>query len=847
MAAHFAGGALSGFLKFARSRRGVVVLLAVVVLLLFFVRPGVDGLRLRIAGSISRALGRPVEISSVSFRFLPRPGFDLENFVVYDDPWFSAEPVVRAQQVTASLRMLSLLRGRLEISRLSLSEPSLNLVRNSEGRWNLGSLVERAAKVPVAPTGKAKSEPRPGFPYIEASNGRINFKLGQEKKAYALTDADFSLWQDSENAWGMRLQARPVRTDSNFTDTGTIRAEGTWQRAATLAETPLHFDLRWESAQLGQFTKLATGTDRGWRGTILWLVSLNGTPADLEVQTSASIEDFRRTDIVGGDALRLAAQCSGHYDATSQSLTQIDCQAPAGTGGLRISGAVAGPGNDRSYDLLFAANDVPLAVVVSLLRHAKRNIPDDIVSAGKLNAQVTLRSGPGQPPLWQGGGAIEGGRMISRSVNGDLILAHVPFQIAEGNISHKKVAEMAGSRMEIGPVRVSLGGPNPVSVNGSIARGGYDFRIQGDTRVGRLLQAGHLLGMPTPQPAADGAARIELEIAGAWSGFQPASITGKAQLSGVRAEIAGVNAPLEIATADVILQPDNLIAQNITANLGSSSWHGSLSRPRHCASAEECTVRFDFQSKEVVAATLLKLFVPATQQQPWYRFLSSPQGGSAFLANLHAEGKLSAGKVTIQQVAATQVSARIVWNKRVLQLSELRGNLLGGTHLGEWSADFTGPAPQYAGTGGLKNVSLRQIAQAMRDDWASGTVSAGYEVNASGASADEFYSSVHGALDADAQDATLLHLVLPPGSGPLYARRFAGKLLFRSGRLDVREGKLETGAGIYQVSGTALKGRGLNLQMSKSATHGFNITGSLAAPRVTPAQASETRAALRTQ
>ena len=100
---------------------------------------------------------------------------------------------------------------------------------------------ERAAKIPVAPTSKTKSEPRPGFPYIEASHGRINFKVGQEKKAFALMDADFSLWQDSENTWSMRLKAQPMRTNSNLSDTGILRAEGSWQRSPTLGETPGKF------------------------------------------------------------------------------------------------------------------------------------------------------------------------------------------------------------------------------------------------------------------------------------------------------------------------------------------------------------------------------------------------------------------------------------------------------------------------------------------------------------------------------------------------------------------------------------------------------------------------------
>src|SRR6202041_2102181 len=216
-----------------------------------------------------------------------------------------AEPLLRSSDVTASLRITSLLRGRIEIARLNFTEPSLNLVRNSAGHWNLENLIERAANVPIAPTSKAKSEKRPGFPYIEADRARINFKFGQEKKPYALTDADFALWQDSENAWSMRLKAQPVRTDFNLSDTGTLSVDGSWQRAASLRETPLQFTLQWNHGQLGQLTKLAYGSDKGWRGGLSVATPLIGTPANLAIVAAASVQDFRRYDIFGSGNLRL--------------------------------------------------------------------------------------------------------------------------------------------------------------------------------------------------------------------------------------------------------------------------------------------------------------------------------------------------------------------------------------------------------------------------------------------------------------------------------------------------------------------------------------------------------------
>src|SRR5712692_9587358 len=327
--------------KFLRSRRGRVVASIVLVLALFLARPGAQRLRTRIVRSISLALGRQVAVGSVTWRLLLQPAFELESFVVHDDPAFGAEPVLQSSDVVALVRVSSLLRGRLEIARRSLAEPSLNLVRNAEGRWNLENLLERAAKTPVAPTAKARSEVRPGFPYIEADHGRINFKFGPEKKPYALTEANFALWQDSENVWGVRLTAQPMRTDLNLSDTGVLEVDGSWQRAANLHETPLQFTVQWEGAQLGQVTKLTLGQDKGWRGSVGLSASLTGTPGDLAVVTDTSIQDFRRYDIASNRALRLAASCSGHYSSSDHAVSRLACRAPVGNGGITLNGSVA--------------------------------------------------------------------------------------------------------------------------------------------------------------------------------------------------------------------------------------------------------------------------------------------------------------------------------------------------------------------------------------------------------------------------------------------------------------------------------------------------------------------------
>src|SRR5580700_9426801 len=431
-----AANAESSAVKFLSSKRRVVAAAVVILLALFLVRLGVSRLIARIANSISSAVARPVEIGSVHLRFLPQPGFDLNNLVIYEDPEFGAEPMLRAPEVTAVVRLTSLVRGRLDIARLELTEPSLNLVRRADGRWNWEALLERAARTPLAPTAKSKSESRPGFPYIEASSGRINFKAGQEKKPYALLNADFALWQESENTWGVRLKAEPLRTDMSLSDAGLLRMNGTWRRAGSLRETPLQFSLEWDRAQLGQLTKLVSGNDKGWRGEVLLDATLSGIPTAMRVAADAAIQDFRRYDISSSEGLRLAAHCDGRYSSVQAMLHEISCSAPVGNGTITLHGDAGLPGVHR-VDLAMKLENVPMSAVAQLARRAKKNLPPDLVSAGNVEGDFTVKEEGASPggPEFQGRGEITNLRLRSAMITKvEFAAGSIPFVLSSRKV-----------------------------------------------------------------------------------------------------------------------------------------------------------------------------------------------------------------------------------------------------------------------------------------------------------------------------------------------------------------------------------------------------------------------------
>src|SRR5277367_5741494 len=202
-----------------------LALAALTVLLLVLLPPliSLNRYQKRIANSISDSLGRPVHLDKVSLNLVPLPGFTLENLVVDEDPAFGSEPVIRADSVRVTLRISSLWRGRVEFSTISFNDPSVNLVHLTNGKWNLESILLHAAHIDAAPTAQKKAGPAPRFPYIEATGARLNLKLDHEKTPISLTDADFALWLPDPQQWHLRIQARPARTDTNVTDTGTLQ------------------------------------------------------------------------------------------------------------------------------------------------------------------------------------------------------------------------------------------------------------------------------------------------------------------------------------------------------------------------------------------------------------------------------------------------------------------------------------------------------------------------------------------------------------------------------------------------------------------------------------------------
>jgi hypothetical protein len=839
-----------------RGKRAAVVLTAL-LLLAIIVPPFVNAnrFRARLSKSVSGSIGRPVTMGNVKIRLLPLPGFQIENFAIADDPAFSAEPLLRAESVTARLRLTSLWRGRLEIARLSFSYPSLNLVQNAQGQWNIESLLRYASQLQTAPTTKKKPEARPRFPYIEADSGRINFKIVQDKKAHVLVEADFALWLESENQWRMRLEARPTRTDANLGDTGTLRVEASFVRAEKLEQTPMRLLIDLEKSQLGQLTSLLYGRDRGWRGAVTLTAQLEGTPQDFTARASGRIDDFRRYDIASGDSLRITADCTAKSSSVAGNDSDMaqnffDCKLPVSSGSLRVQGYGSDWLTSPAY-LSLKADTIPIASLAQMFRYSKRDVPSDITGDGVLNAYFSSAGSGSTQRKWIGHGSLTNVTLGSTSLAQVLHTDVVRFGFAqveqspEGPSSSglKSRLEKANTARAESPgdfkvdlFSVALGGAKTVSISGVGSKEQFELRLKGDAEISKLFAAARLLGLQSQNNLIlpQGTATFDLSLANHWAGFSAPVVTGNAQLHRARVQFAEVAAPVDIVSASLILTPQEISLQKISAALSGthSQFDGTIASPRVCEE-QPCPVRFDVHASEIDFDELNRILNPKFQKTNWLgqRKNTGSQTDSK-LFNLDLIGQLTADRVIMKQLVATNVIAHLAKDNGTVNLSSVRADVLGGKYRGNWRAEFGPSGAAYKGDGNIDHASLAQVSALTADSWGTGTVNGEFKVALAGTDASALRDSLTGSSTFVWEGGSIRRFVAPQFPAGLQFTRWTGKVNVNSGAIQWLDSTMDSSAGKYRISGSATLNRELRLNLVGDK-HQILVTGTLEHPQIT--------------
>ncbi|HEY7680566.1 MAG TPA: AsmA family protein, partial [Terriglobia bacterium] len=302
-----------------------------------------------ITTSLSEAFHRPVRTGDIRPQLLGGLGFDIENVILEEDPRFGIEPFARMESLQARVALRSLLGGGVEFSSLTFVRPSLNVVRNAAGEWNLESFGRREGSLADDLASEASDEEviHTVLPQIRIESGRVNFKAASYKRAFTLNSLDLELSPPKvpHQPWAFRFEGTPGRTDIplRFGDRWAGEGEFGPFTSQIQEETgiPLRLDWWTEDVLLAELLSVFAGRDFGVHGTVSLQGHLAGTTSLLRLTARTELRDAHRWDLVPSREARvIPGEVSGFLDLKDDSLQLTSISIPVGDGSVVLRGRV---------------------------------------------------------------------------------------------------------------------------------------------------------------------------------------------------------------------------------------------------------------------------------------------------------------------------------------------------------------------------------------------------------------------------------------------------------------------------------------------------------------------------
>jgi hypothetical protein len=739
----------------------------------------------RIAGLISGSLGRPVRLSSVELRLLPRPGFVLNDLTVEEDPAYGAEPVLHASTVTASIRLLTIWRG-LEIESISVDQASLNLVRTPAGRWNVESLFGIAAQ-PQADGRRGKR--KAPFPYLEATSSRINVKSGVEKLPFSIVDADLSFWQEEPGEWRIRLRGQPARTDLNLdlADTGVVRLEADVYRAAELRQMPVHLDFEWREAQLGQLTRMMVGSDPGWRGDLTGELHMDGTPDDARIKTRLSASNVHRAEFAPAETLDFDANCSFVYHYSSRAVNDLACNSPLGDGRVSFAGDLPGNGENPRFSL--ALERFPVAAALDALRTVRSGFGPGLEVKGTVSGKIAYAKNPAEPkksramrgrvraanpglpapgPL-TGGFTVQGLELSGNGLSQPIRLTKVALEPVVSGIG----PQADGFQGLSATASFAAGAATPLTITSRLALSGYQVTVRGQASVGHLRELAHVAGFDdgaTLGSLTGDAVAADLSMDGPWlkpeqipvevaaasrsvtADFGADRMSGTLTLHNANWKADYLANPIEISEATVRLDNREVRWDPAAFSYGALKGTASLTVPFACDESQGCTpdfeVRFGALDAIALEAAILGVHEPGSLFSGLMARLS-PSRAPAWprLDGTVTADSLSLGPIKLERPAAT---LRILGSNA--EISSFDAGVLGGDVHGAGTIEAAQAGgngsgkPAYTFDGQFQHLSPQAVGKLVGMRWSGGELTGNGKVELSGLTGTEIAATANGAL-----------------------------------------------------------------------------------------------------
>jgi hypothetical protein len=824
-----------------RKRLWLALAALAVILAILIVPPlvSISRYKSRITHLISASLGRPVRLSSVEARLLPRPGFVLNDLTVEEDPAYGAEPVLHANTVTASIRLLSLWRGRLEIDSISADEASLNLVRTASNGWNLDPLLRTATTQAESAAAGAKPGRPFKLPYLEATNSRINIKNGAEKLPFSLLNADLKFWQENPGLWRVRLRGQPVRTDLSLeqADTGIVRLEANLRQAPKLSQMLTHLDLQWRQAQLGQLTRLLLGADAGWRGDLTGELHLDNTGDAAQIKARLSATGVHRAEFAPVSPMDFDANCALAAHFSTRSIDNLVCDSPLGDGHIRLMGNL--PGNSTLPHFSVELDRIPVAAGLDALRTVRSGLAPGLEAAGWMSGKISYAPAPSanaapEKPARPGHArfakvhpAVEGPLTGGFTVQ-DLALSGAglsqPIRIPKLLLEPAPAPAnqpLGASQALAATVAIPVGAAAPLTVSTRLTLSGYQIDVRGQLSIRRARELAGVAGLAnasTLDALAGGPVSVDLTAEGPWMRIQPKiqtptqpltpaaisptapsdSLTGTVTLRNANWKAGYLANVVIISQATLHLASGELRSDPVVFSYGPVKGTASLTLPAACEAPQTCPPTFQLQFGALDAGVLQTAFLGARKPGTMLSTLLERLRPSAAPAWPRLQGTVKAESLILGPVTLREPAATVSTLANEAQITAFDAGLLGGRVHGTGTLHTAASAkdkPSYAFEGQFEKLSPPAIGQLLGLRSSGGVFDGNGKIELMGFTGDDLAASAKGVLHFEWRHGAIAATAASGPIPPALARfdRWTADAEIANGALSLKDNQVKRG------------------------------------------------------
>ncbi len=809
-------------------------------------------LQKKITARLAAAFGRPVEVSSYKFTLLDGPTLRAQSVTFGEDPRFGHEYFLRAESVNVRLRWQGLLLGHLQLGTVSLDHPSLNLVRNSDGDWNLAEWLPKpppAASSPAISNSSTPSAPAVRFRRIEIDSGRINFKRGEEKLPFALVDVNGYVEPAGPGRWTMDLEAIPTRAAVIVQQTGVLHVSG--QMGGTSSRLrPAELNASWSDASVSDVLRLARGSDYGVRG-LLTLI-LNARTQDRAdggwtIQSRAEFRQLHRWDLPlhpDDPAVNVVSQI--HWNPMDSAMEVSDASIEAPHSRARVSGRIgwelptgASSPESSPVSINVASSTIDLNDLLAGGRAFHSDVASNISFRGFASVQGKIFGWPLQ--MDRMAVTIEGAELSGATLRVPVRLGNVDFRYDRG------IAALSPVSLAFGAAGGSL------HIETSAKRGSEMpvFHLTGNlTQARDLVATASAFGWNISRGwDLAGPLRCDLrwqDVAYPWRTQPTGTVDFGGEQTGMSLRTPFLNLPIEDIKAHAEWKPESRHIAVSSATAFGADWSGSFDR------RDADGWLFTLSADHLAAADVDRWLNPRWRESFLDRmlpFLNPRSPTNAVTDTLQASGRIALDEFTLAPVTVHRLQGDLRVSGHHIELTNARGQLYGGNMVASFEADFAA-IPSYRVKLDFSRVDLLALS-AVSPTWAemfSGAAFGELSLNARGADKSDLLASLACKGKARVSDVGMRSLNLTESLHADAARPGTSSFAQASTTFTCADREIKLQSVLLQSPSTEIEGfgsldfsRNLDLRLRiipseaserSAAASDYRLTGPLSSPQL---------------